>query len=89
MTCRRRKNSWRRSAQKRTRSDSVKKLNWYYMTQRPPMPGAFPRGIIEINEFYPTREILGVSDHVYAEIGYERELTEQEIHDYELVPRVI
>lgn len=53
------------------------------------MPGAFPRGIIEINEFYPTREIFGVSEHVYAEIGYERELTEQEIHDYELVPRVI
>ena len=55
------------------------------MTQRPPMPGSFPRGVIEIKEHYPPIRVKGVSDHVYGEIGYERELGPDEIYQYELI----
>ena len=62
-------------------------MHWYYMTERPAMPGSFPRGVIEIKDNYPPAEVEGVSDHVYAEIAYQRELTEDEILQYELTPK--
>jgi hypothetical protein len=58
----------------------------YYMTQRPPMPGALPKaglqGIIENDPDKPYRE---ARCRVYAVLVYSRELTEKEISDYELV----
>lgn len=54
------------------------------MTQRPPMIGSFPRGVIEIKEHYPPIKVEGVSEHVYGEIGYQRELGADEVYQYEL-----
>ena len=58
------------------------------MTQRPPQIGAMPRGVIEIKEYWPPVEVKGVSEHVYAEIGYERELGADEVYQYELTKKV-
>ena len=65
----------------------MKDNHWYYMTQRPPMPGSFPRGVVDIKEYWPPISVDGVSDHVYGEIGYERELMPEEIWQYELKER--
>ena len=57
------------------------------MTQRPPQIGSFPRGVIDIVEHYPPIKVEGVSEHVYGEIGYERELLPEEIYQYELTKK--
>ena len=61
-------------------------MHWYYMTQRPPMPGAYPRGVEEIEEYQEPVEIPGVGSHVYGQIGYRKPLSEKEVLDYELTP---
>ena len=59
----------------------------YYCTQRPPMPGAIPRGVAEIEDMERMVEDLGGNwIYVYAKIWYDRELTDKEIDDYELSP---
>jgi hypothetical protein len=58
----------------------------YYMTQRPPMPGAQPRNdLVEIEELDPTKPIEGVG-RAYAKLIYSRPLTDAEISDFELMP---
>lgn len=57
----------------------------YYMTERPPMPGSCPRGIIGMVEYEEPKAIDGVGSHVYAEITFERELRPSETEGYELV----
>ena len=62
----------------------------YYMTQRPPMIGAMPKeGLVEWVAFDDDGgkvfcEKIGME--AYAKLTYSRELTEQEISDYELIP---
>ena len=57
----------------------------YYMTQRPPMPGAMPKeGLIEIEAREPWKRLPGVG-RAYAKLIYDRRLTDKEIEDYELV----
>lgn len=59
----------------------------YYMTQRPPMPGAMPRsGLVEIEEFDGRVYCKEIMREAYARLTYDRELTKQEIYDYELTP---
>ena len=62
----------------------------YYMTQRPPMPGAMPKdGLTDINE-YDQRLYVDAIDHdAYARLTYSRKLTAKEVRDYELVPTSI
>lgn len=57
----------------------------YYMTQRPAMPGAMPRrGLTHIEELDPAANTPGVG-RAYAKLTYDRQLTDSEISDYELV----
>lgn len=57
----------------------------YYMTQRPPMPGAMPKhDLVGIQEYKAPMKIPCISDHVYAQIQYSRKLSPEEIRDYEL-----
>ena len=58
----------------------------YYMTQRPPMPGAQPEGMISFVDYNERRFIPELGRKAWAIIRYERELTPEEISDYELVP---
>jgi len=56
----------------------------YYMTQRPAGPGAQPRdGLIEVCELDQNVPIDGVG-RAYSKIVYDRQLTDEEIRDYEL-----
>ena len=58
----------------------------YFMTQRPPCPGAQPRrGLVNISELDPDSDTPGIG-RAYALLEYDRELTEAEVRDYELTP---
>ena len=64
----------------------------YYMTQRPPMIGAMPKeGLVRWVAFDDDGhkvfcEKIGME--AYAKLEYSRELSEQEINDYELTPEI-
>lgn len=55
----------------------------YYMTQRPPMPGAQPKGMVRFEE-YDQRSEMPDGTMAWATIWYDRELTEKEISEYDL-----
>lgn len=60
----------------------------YYCTQRPPAPGAIPKGCIEVEDF-DERNIEDLGGHwirAYGKIWYDRKLTDQELYGYELTP---
>lgn len=62
----------------------------YYMVQRPPMIGAMPKeGLVswvafddEGGKVYCEK----IGRFAYAKLTYSRELTDQEVSDYELIP---
>ena len=57
----------------------------YWCTQRPPAPGAIPKGAIDIE--YTERYMEDLGGHmvyVWGIVWYDRELTDKEINDYEL-----
>lgn len=60
---------------------------WYYVTQRPPAPGAVPKlGLIRTFEYESRLYVESIGRRAYGSVVYNRELTEAEIDDYELVP---
>ena len=62
-------------------------LHRYYMTQRPPMPGAMPqKDLFLIEDLDPRDEIPYLDKGAYALVAYTRPLTDQEIREYELIP---
>lgn len=59
----------------------------YFMTQRPPMPGAMPKnGLCDIHEYDGRDYISEIGRKAYARLEYSRKLSDQEVKDYELVP---
>lgn len=59
----------------------------YYMTQRPFSIGAQPKdGLVEAEDFDGKKYIEDIDSRAWSRIVYDRELTEQEIYQYELVP---
>lgn len=61
---------------------------WQYLTlRRPPMPGGIPAGAIEVGEFDDPFVVMGVGT-ARGWATYDRELTEQELADHEMVPMV-
>lgn len=62
----------------------------YYMTQRPPMPGAMPsKGLETIDEYERPRYIPEIEHTAWAMLTYSRELTEKEVKGYELTQQRI
>lgn len=60
---------------------------WYYLTQRPPAPGAQPgNGLIRTYEYEHRIYIPAIGREAYGSAVYGRQLTEQEVDNYELVP---
>jgi len=56
----------------------------YYLTQRPPMPGAQPRkGLLEMKEFEDRER---APYRAWGMAVYDRKLTDAEVQDYELTP---
>lgn len=59
----------------------------YFMTQRPPMPGALPfYGLEKIEEFKNKQQVPEIDCTAYAKLFYDRELTKEEVSQYELMP---
>lgn len=59
----------------------------HYMTQRPFSIGAQPKeGLVEVEDFDGKKYIEDIDRRAWSRIVYDRELTEQEIEQYELVP---
>lgn len=59
----------------------------YYMTQRPFSIGAQPKeGLVEVEDFDSRKHIEEIGRDAWSRIVYDRELTEQEVSQYELVP---
>ena len=59
----------------------------YYSTQRPVGPGTYPRGgVIEIVNFDYRQPVESIDRPAWGYIEYNRELTPEEIRNYELTP---
>lgn len=59
----------------------------YFMTQRPPMPGAMPKeGLYEIEDYDAKKFVPEVGCTAYAKLYYGRELSKEEVKQYELEP---
>jgi len=61
----------------------------YYLTQRPPSLGTFPKPkdnrIIDIVEFEDKKFIHNIYCKAWGYVEYEKPLTDKEISDYELI----
>ena len=59
--------------------------NKYYLIARPAMPGTLPKkGLVEIENYDSRRWIPEANCNAWAAVWYDRELTEQELNDYEM-----
>lgn len=58
----------------------------YYLTQRPPVPGAVPEsGRIRAVEDFGGRKYVQKIGEAYGYVEYDQPLTQVQIHSYELV----
>lgn len=58
----------------------------YYLTNRPPVPGAIPAGARAVANYAEPTYIDSISKTAHGWAEYDRALTDQEISDYELIP---
>ncbi len=60
----------------------------YYSTQRPVMPGSYPKSqkVLDIRNFGNKQYVESVGRDAWGWIEYEQPLTEKEAADYELMP---
>ena len=56
----------------------------YYLTQRPPMPGAFPGKPVNMETYDDRKFIDEIGRHAWGWVEYQWPLTEKEVTDYEL-----
>lgn len=61
----------------------------YFMTHRPPMPGAQPVGMVSFEEYPTLKYIPSIGHTAYAKIFYDHPLTVDEIRQYELTPALV
>lgn len=60
----------------------------YYSTQRPVGPGAIPKGARYIYHFDGRVYVKSINRMAYGIAEYDRELTDDEVRQYELVKEV-
>lgn len=56
----------------------------YYMLMRPPQPGAFPKGAIELKDFGQRVYIPEIGREAWAMLVYDHKLDNETIWEYEL-----
>ncbi len=63
----------------------------YYCPMRPPVPGAIPKGAVEVRSYSERRYIPSIDRMVWGRVDYAEELSFDEVSDYELIrePREI
>lgn len=61
---------------------------WYsYLTlRRPPMPGGIPKGAIAVCAWDSRPFVPEINRPAWGTVDYSRQLTPEEIRDYELMP---
>lgn len=56
----------------------------YYLTQRPPMPGAFPGKPTKIETYDERKYVSEIERQAWGWVEYQEPLTEKQTEDYEL-----
>lgn len=56
----------------------------YYLTQRPPMPGAFPGKPVNMEAYDDRKYVSEIGRRAWGWVEYQWPLTEKEVDDYEL-----
>lgn len=56
----------------------------YYLTERPPMPGAFPRFAANVVSFDERKEVPNLGYNAWGYVEYEAPLEWEQIYNYEL-----
>lgn len=68
----------------------MRKIYSYYMTQRPPAPGAMPKvglmNILYLNDDCGRVYVPEIGCDAWAKLQYTRELMDEEVAAYELIP---
>lgn len=62
----------------------MKAMFRYYLTQRPPMPGTFPRFAANVVSFDDRKEVPNLTSRAWGYAEYEAPLTHKQVRDYEL-----
>jgi len=62
----------------------MKELYRYYCIHRPAVPGAIPRGIVNITDCDPQEYIPEIGQGAYSIVSYDHPLTKKEVWEYEL-----
>lgn len=62
----------------------MKKLYRYYCPYRPPMPGAVPRGMVNIVDFAVREYVPEIAGDAWGYVEYEKPLTAHQVYEYEL-----
>lgn len=58
----------------------------YYLTQRPPGPGTFPKqGALHLSEFARKTMVDKINRRAWGYVDYNRRLSVQEVHQYEMI----
>ena len=56
----------------------------YYLTQRPPMPGTFPKNAANVVSFDDRKEIRNLAKKTWGYVEYDTPLDLQQMREYEL-----
>lgn len=62
------------------------KVYRYYTLCRPPMPGGIPKGAIAVCAWGSRLFVPEINRSAWGTVDYSRQLTPEEIRDYELMP---
>lgn len=57
----------------------------YYLTQRPPSIGTFPKKAVEIESFDSREFVEEIGRPAWGWVEYKEPLTEKQVYDYELM----
>ncbi len=57
----------------------------YYLTQRPPSPGAFPGKPVRVGSFDSREYVEEIKLRAWGWVEYDKPLTKKQISDYELI----
>ena len=60
-------------------------LRRYYLTQRPPQIGAYPKGAKKVVALGERRRVDGCARSVWGWVEFEEPLTPKQVDDYELI----
>ena len=59
----------------------------YYLTQRPPSIGTYPReGVVAVEAYDGKKVVADIGRMAWGKVTYAEPLTERQVYDFELTP---